>query len=155
MLLKIDVTPYDSIPAAQIPTWCGSLPPGAISSKSELKDLSSIVHFAPGVVDIISKAASNGKLRFYDSGDDVCQTIRELLASDVRPEQAYRKWKAKASDASKGARLCRFRFDMLLISFIRMPEKGVVAKVMAATIEDEETDRLMRDGNKKRYSENL
>jgi hypothetical protein len=157
-----DVTPYDSVPSAAVPSWCGSLPPGAMSGA---RDLSSIVQFNPGLETMIHSAASERRLRFYDNGADVCQTIRELLASDVRPEQAYRRWKSKVKNAAPAAatdsvpspakpkRTCRFRFDMLLIGFIRTPEDGIVAQVVDVVVEDEATDKALRAGKTKRYTE--
>ena len=114
-------------------------------------------------------------MRFYNNGADVCQTIRELLASDVRPEQAYRRWKdtgkngalPAAAEATAGAvsgadstlnlrkprRTCQFRFDMLLIGFVRTPEDGVIAQVTDVVVEDEATDKALRAGTPKRYTE--
>ena len=154
------MTPYDSVPTASIPSWCGALPPGAYSSAC---DLSTAVQFSPGIESVIEEAASQGRLRFYKNGANVCQTIRELLASDVRPEQAYRRWKDKDKGGRRTAidgeprttpkRTCLFRFDMLLIGFVRNPEEGVVARVVEVVVEDEATDKSLRAGTKKRYTE--
>jgi hypothetical protein len=86
-------------------------------------------------------------LRFYDHGLDVRRAIAELLISDVRPAKSYRRAKAKR-DA-----LCHFRFDMLLIGFIRHPNENIVARVVEIEVEDEKMDKELRSGEKARYEE--
>lgn len=48
-------------------------------------------------------------------------------------------------------RTCRFRFDMLLVSFLRSPEPGVAARVIGVEVENEEDDRAIREGLRPRY----
>jgi tRNA (adenine37-N6)-methyltransferase len=140
--IKPYVTPYDSVKFAGIPEWCGALPPQATDAP-----LDDRIVFDELAVSIIDNAASNGELRFYDHGLDVRRAIAELLISDVRPAKSYRRAKAKR-DA-----LCHFRFDMLLIGFIRHPNENIVARVVEIEVEDEKMDKELRSGEKARYEE--
>ena len=143
--IKPYVTPYDSVPTAEIPHWCVSKPPA-------LNDLSlnDRVLFDNNTIEKINHAASSNQLKFYTSGIDVRRAIVELLTSDVRPIKAYQRSKAKQND------ICHFRFDMLLIGFIRHAPNdndndGVVATVVEIVIENDRINKELKNGTRARY----
>ena len=139
--IKPYVTPYDSVVDAGIPHWCGSLPPQAAVDAS----LDDRIVFDTATIHAIDDAAASGELRFYNQGIDARRAIAELLISDVRPTNAYRRAKA-STDA-----LCRFRFDMLLVGFIRRPSDNVIARIVDVQIENERTDKELQAGTRARY----
>ena len=139
--IKPYVTPYDSVVDAGIPHWCGSLPPQAAVDAS----LDDRIVFDTATIDAIDDAAARGELRFYNQGIDARRAIAELLISDVRPANAYRRAKAN-TDA-----LCHFRFDMLLVGFIRRPSDNVIARIVDVQIENEKTDKELQAGTRARY----
>ena len=140
--IKPYVTPYDSVAHAGIPQWCGTLPPQAEADAS----MDERIHFADEATQTIDEAASQGELRFYDQGIDVRRAIAELLLSDVRPAKAYRGSKARSDD------LCHFRFDMLLVGFVRHPTEHIVASVVDIQVESERMDKALQAGTKVRYA---
>merc|ERR1719247_3595381 len=95
--IKPYVTPYDSLPLATVPSWCGIMPSTlrVTNTPGVAKPLDNTpgVEYADGTDKLIDEAAANGKLKFYTQGVDVRQAIRELLVSDVRPDSSYRRWK--------------------------------------------------------------
>ena len=101
--------------------------------------------FDTATIHAIDDAAASGELRFYNQGIDARRAIAELLISDVRPTNAYRRAKA-STDA-----LCRFRFDMLLVGFIRRPSDNVIARIVDVQIENERTDKELQAGTRARY----
>ena len=164
MDIKPYVTAYDSLPSAKIPDWCGAIPEGI--RVGELAQ--DTVAFDPSVVAKIDAAASAGKLRFYKVGESARRAISELLRSDVRPAQAYRRYgqdgrkresvkegtlaKDRVGERRHHQRICRFRFDMLLVSFLRSPKPGLVAQVVGVEVEDEEDEIAIQQGRRPRYA---
>ena len=156
--IKPYVTPYDSVPGAGIPHWCGAMPPSGElrdyeeeevgeeeEEEEEGKKKRGAVTFDEHVVKTMDDAASSGQLNFYDNGQDVRRAIVELLTSDVRPASSYRSSKAKQNDT------CHFRFDMLLIGFVRRPADNVIARVLEVTVENKKIEKEIQSGKRARY----
>jgi tRNA (adenine37-N6)-methyltransferase len=139
--IKPYVTPYDSVPSARIPHWCGAMPP-------DVADLSLNDHviFDDEASQAIDFAAKSGKLQFYDSGVDVRRAIVELLTSDVRPANSYRRSKAKKNET------CHFRFDMLLVGFVRQPSADIIARIVDVQIENAKMNKELKAGTRARYT---
>lgn len=135
--VKPYVTRYDSLPSARTPAWCGAVT-GVVA------DCGNPVAFDAPAARAIDAAVARDGLRFYSDAADVRAAISELLATDVRPEEAYRKW----SGGPGAGKPLTMRFDMLRISFVRTPRGATVTD---AVLEDRRTDKALRAGMLKRY----
>eukprot|EP00943_MAST-04B_sp_MAST-4B-sp1_P003811 g3811.t1 len=151
--IKPYVTPYDSVPTAITPTWCGE----------NINLQRAIVTILKDQKKTIYEAAAAGKLRHYKNGEDVCKTITELLSTDIRPLTSYTT-KSKKHDKNEvhtidEDKTCRFRFDMLRVGFVVTKDDKVenesssVTKIIVNEIivESERDERDMMKGIKQRY----
>ena len=144
--IKPYVTPYDSVPSAITPSWCGE----------DINLQRANVKIAEEQKKIIYQAASEGKLRHYNNGDDICKTIIELLSTDIRPLTSYTTNRKKTKKKT-----CRFRFDMLRVGFIVVTEENKIESNNPSTtnciivneiiVETERDERDMLKGKKQRY----
>ena len=142
--IKPYVTPYDSVPEALTPQWCGQ---GVSMKRANV--IISIQHRKT-----INEAAARGKLRHYNDGEEVCQALVELLSTDIRPSTSYTLTKKKGKKANVDP-TCRFRFDMLRIGFVVLtkgqPGDAKNIEVTEVIVETEKDDRDIRKGKKARY----
>jgi len=144
----LDVKPYvpvyDSLPEATCPAWCGE----AATHRQR-------VSFTSEALDAIDAAANDHRLQFYTNGSDVRRAIQQLIENDVRPDHAYRRFTAGGASA-----VMHFRFDMLKIGYIRLPQQSSGdgntspvphMQVCEVCVETEQDARDMERGLKKRY----
>jgi tRNA (adenine37-N6)-methyltransferase len=142
--IKPYVTPYDSVPVALTPRWCGidvERTPHHVtildSQKEEIRD-----------------AAENGRLRHYTDGEKVCRALIELLSKDVRPLTSYSSKRRNKGGEDGGKTINRFRFDMLRVGFSTVQEDGSDGRsvvVEEVVVETERDERDMASGKKQRY----
>ena len=139
--IKPYVTPYDSVPNALTPQWCGQ----GISMKRATVIISNEHR------KTINEAAANGKLRHYSDGEVVCKALVELLSTDIRPSTSYKLTRKKGKMPNVDP-TCRFRFDMLRIGFVVATEGDAKSiEVTEVIVETEKDDRDIRKGKKARY----
>jgi len=143
--VKPYVTRYDSVPSAITPSWCGAAVGIVAEDASAAGGTAALpsIEFEASAAEAIETAVARGGLRFYRDAAVVRAAISELLTTDVRPDEAYRKW------SSKGAgRPLSMRFDMLRLSFVRTPRGAAVTE---AVLESKNIDAELRSGRRKRY----
>lgn len=135
--IKPYVTPYDSVPTAKTPFWCGE----------SVEKVRNKVVVPDNVRSEIEAAVAAGALRHYNRAEDVVLALTELLSTDIRPLTSYR-----SAGPSEGD-MCYFRFDMLRVGFLKpgAAAENAVVVITDILVESERDDRDLRSGKKPRY----